>query len=78
MERATLELVGATCTSCAIGITHMGRRINGVEEIDVDRATGEIHLDFDGNPETIEKIIGFVRAIGYDATVRQTASQPGG
>lgn len=74
MERATFDLIGATCTSCAIGIEHMGRRIHGVEEIVVDRGSSEIHLDFDGNPQTVEKIIGFIRAIGYDATVRETVT----
>lgn len=62
-----MELVGATCTSCSIGIEHMGRRIKGVEEIYVDRQTGQIHMLFDGNQETVDKIINFVQAIGYDA-----------
>lgn len=62
-----MELIGATCTSCSIGIEHMGRRIKGVEEIYVDRQTSEIHMAFDGNQDTVDKIINFVRAIGYDA-----------
>lgn len=70
MERATFDLVGATCTSCSIAVEHMGRRIKGVEEIEVDRQTGEIHMDFDGNPATIDKIINFVQAIGYDAHLK--------
>jgi len=47
----------------------MGRRIKGVEDIWVDRQTGQIFMDFDGNPATEEKIIGFVQAIGYDANL---------
>ena len=50
----------------------MGRRLKGVEDIFVDRQTGEIHLSFDGNPSTIERITGFVRAIGYEATLKAT------
>lgn len=71
METAILELQGATCTSCSIGIEHMGRRIKGVDHIQVDRGTGEIHLEWDGNPATVEKIQGFVKAIGYEATLRE-------
>jgi copper chaperone CopZ len=67
MKRATFELVGATCTSCSIGIEHMGRRIKGVEEIWVDRQTGTIYMDFDGNSATVDKITQFVQAIGYQA-----------
>lgn len=47
----------------------MGRRIKGVEDIWVDRQTGQIFMDFDGNPATEEKIINFVQAIGYDANL---------
>jgi cation transport ATPase len=71
METAILDLQGATCTSCSIGIEHMGRRIKGVENIDVHRGSGEIHLEWDGNPATVEKIQGFVQAIGYEATLRE-------
>lgn len=69
MKTATLSLAGATCTSCSIGIVHMARRLPGVDTAQVDRATGTLHLDFDGNPETIRKIRGFVQAIGYDITL---------
>jgi copper chaperone CopZ len=69
MERATFDLIGATCTSCSIGIEHMGRRIKGVEDIWVDRQTAQIYMDFDGNPATVDKVINFVQAIGYDANL---------
>jgi copper chaperone CopZ len=71
MEHATFDLIGATCTSCSIGIEHMGRRIKGVEDIYVDRQTSEIHMDFDGNQDTVDKIINFVEAIGYEARLRE-------
>lgn len=75
MEKAILDLVGATCTSCSIGIEHLGRRIKGVSEITVDRGSGEIHLSYDGNPATVEKITNYVQAIGYEAKLRESASQ---
>lgn len=54
----------------------MARRLPGVDTARVDRATGTLHLDFDGNPQTISKIRGFVQAIGYDITLDST-SPPG-
>ncbi len=66
-----LDLIGATCTSCALGIEHMGRRLAGVEEIHVDRGAGTIHIDYDGTSDTIGKIQDFVRAIGYEARLRE-------
>lgn len=73
---AELKLEGATCTSCALGIEHMGRRLKGVQEIEVDRGNATIKLEFDGNPVTIEKIVQFVQAIGYDAKPVGPAVQP--
>jgi len=70
-----MDLVGATCTSCVFGIEHMGRRIKGVEDIEVDRTNGEIRLEFDGNPATVEKIVQFVEAIGYEARPRETVTR---
>lgn len=70
METAILDLVGATCTSCSIGIEHLGRRIKGVSEITVERGKGEIHVSYDGNPATVQKIINYVQSIGYEATHR--------
>ncbi|MFP4300947.1 MAG: heavy-metal-associated domain-containing protein [Spirochaetaceae bacterium] len=71
MQHKTFDLEGANCTSCKIGIEHMGRRLKGVEDITVDRQNGTIELDFDGNPETVEKIVEFVERIGYEATPRE-------
>lgn len=76
MNKAILDLKGATCTSCSIGIEHMARRIKGVDHIQVDRGSGEIHLEYDGNTATVEKIQGFVQAIGYEATVRTDEPVP--
>ena len=70
MTRATFDLIGATCTSCSIGIEHMGRRIKGVDDIWVDRQESTIYMDFDGNPATVDKITEFVKAIGYEARYR--------
>lgn len=67
MKRAIFELIGATCTSCSIGIEHMGRRIKGVDEIWVDRQESKIYMDYDGNHGTVKKIANFVQAIGYEA-----------
>lgn len=76
MKRATFDLIGATCTSCSIGIEHMGRRIRGVEDVWVDRQESKIYMDFDGNPATVDKIADFVKAIGYEAQLVEEAAVP--
>ncbi len=79
-HRAILDLQGGTCTSCTITIEHVGRRITGVTDIFVDRGTSTIQVEYDGNHEVLEKIVGLVDRIGYEASVRatDTADVPAG
>lgn len=72
IKHAQIELVGATCTSCAIGIEHMGQKLEGVHDIWVDKKASCIHVDYDGNVTELEKICDFVHRIGYQANIIQT------
>jgi copper chaperone CopZ len=69
-KKAVLDLEGAHCASCAYTIEHLGRKVDGVKDIRVVAATGEAHVDFEGNPGSLEKIVEIVRHIGYDASIR--------
>lgn len=71
---AILDLDGASCTSCVYTIEHLGKRIRGVKDIFVDRGTSQIQLDYDGNQETVEKLISIVQKIGYNAALRTDLS----
>ncbi len=71
-KHAILDLNGATCTSCVIAIEHLGRRVQGINDITVDRATSTIQVEYDGNREALDKICEFVERIGYSAEVRTT------
>ena len=72
-KKAILDLEGANCTSCAITIEHLGRKMNGISDIFVDRATNTIQVEYDGNEELLTKICDLVDRIGYHAEVRTTA-----
>ncbi len=69
-KKAVLDLEGGTCTSCSIAIEHFGRKLTGVSEIYVDRGSSTIQLQYDGDPGTIDKIVGMVERIGYSAALR--------
>lgn len=69
-KQAILDLEGANCTSCSIAIEHIGRRLDGVAEIRVDRAKSVIHVGYRGDGAVLEKLCDFVRHIGYNATIR--------
>ncbi len=71
-KKAVLDLVGANCTSCAITIEHVGRRLDGITDIFVDRGTSTIQIEYDGNRESLDRICDVVERIGYEATIRAT------
>jgi copper chaperone CopZ len=71
-KKAILDLKGASCTSCAITIEHVGRRLEGISDIFVDRGTSTIQIEYDGNRESLERICDVVDRIGYEATIRTT------
>jgi copper chaperone CopZ len=69
-KSAVLDINGANCASCAYAIEHLGRKIQGVSHIKVDAARQEIHVQYAGNPGSLDRIAEIVRRLGYDATVR--------
>lgn len=69
-KKAVLNLIGATCTSCAITIEHVGKKMEGVSDIFIDRATSTIQVAYDGNREVLERICDLVDRIGYEANVQ--------
>ena len=69
-KTAILDVNGANCASCAYAIEHLGRKVQGVRDIKVDAAHREIHLRYEGNPGSLERICEVVRRLGYEAKVR--------
>ena len=72
LVQGVLDITGATCSSCAYTIEHAGRKIQGVEKIFVDVNAKEVHVSYDGNRESLEKVAQIVHTLGYDATVRDS------
>lgn len=71
-KKAILDLEGATCTSCSIAIEHFGKRLDGVNDIYVDRGTSTINLEYSGDQEILDKLCNLVERLGYSASVRTT------
>jgi copper chaperone CopZ len=69
-KTAILDVNGANCASCAYAIEHLGRKVQGVTEIKLDAAHGEIHVRYQGNPGSLERISEVVSRLGYEASVR--------
>jgi copper chaperone CopZ len=69
-KRAILDLKGAHCASCAYTIEHLGRKIEGIEKVRVISDKQEIHVEYGGNPGSLERIVEIVKLIGYSASIR--------
>ena len=69
-KRAVLDLEGAHCASCAYTIEHLGRKVQGVQDIRVVADKGEVHVAYEGNPGSLERIVEIVKLIGYSASIR--------
>ena len=72
-QHAVMDLIGATCTSCSIAVEHLARRLNGVADAYVDRATRTIHVAY-YDAHVLERIKEFVGQLGYKATIREKES----
>jgi copper chaperone CopZ len=70
LKRAVIDVDGAHCASCAFTIEHLGRKVDGVKDIRVVTGNGEIHVSFEGNPGSLERIVQIVKHLGYEASIR--------
>ncbi|MFP4643127.1 MAG: cation transporter [Spirochaetales bacterium] len=76
-KKAILDLQGGTCTSCSIAIEHFAKRLDCIQFVEVDRGASEIHVEYNGDTTCLDKIIGMVQKIGYEAWLRDAdISQP--
>jgi copper chaperone CopZ len=66
-KRARLKLTGATCPSCTHAIQHAGKKLKGVENVEVDPVEKIIDLDYSGSEDAVEAIRDLVDRLGYSA-----------
>lgn len=62
-----LKLNGATCPSCVYAIQHAGRKLKGVDRIEVDPLKKTIDLDYSGDDTVVEQVRDMVDKLGYSA-----------
>jgi copper chaperone CopZ len=67
---AVLDLEGGNCAACTYTIEHLGRKVQGVSDVRVDAGSGEIQVQYEGNPGSLEQIAQIVKRLGYEARVR--------
>ncbi len=74
-ERLTLKIGGMSCASCAQTIEKALRKIDGIQEANVNLATEKAALSYDPSQVTPEKIKEVIEETGYQVLGREEARE---
>jgi Cu+-exporting ATPase len=66
LRKASIKIVGMTCTSCAQAIERGLSKAEGVDRASVNFATETAYVEYDGKAITEKELVEVVRDTGYD------------
>jgi Cu+-exporting ATPase len=67
MEKKKLNINGMTCTACAATIERQLGKLDGVEEVAVNFATEQMHIQYNEDALMLNDILSAVDQVGYEA-----------
>jgi copper chaperone CopZ len=76
--RATFEIRGMACSSCAATVRAMLLRTPGVTRADISAERAEGVVEFDAARVAPAELIAVVERLGYRARLKGMADEPGG
>ncbi|WP_010236562.1 heavy metal translocating P-type ATPase [Clostridium arbusti] len=68
----TLKIEGMTCAACAKAVERVSKKLNGVEEANVNLATEKLNISFDEAKVSIPDIQKVIEKAGYKALIEAT------
>ena len=74
LEVVAFPIEGMTCASCVNRITRFLRKVDGVEEANVNLATESATVRYDGSRVDVAGLVAAVEAAGYTARVDRLAA----
>ncbi|MBB5147899.1 MULTISPECIES: copper chaperone CopZ [Ureibacillus] len=66
MENVTLQVKGMSCNHCVKAVEGSVGALDGVQEVKVNLAAGEVNVTFDQSKVTIDQIKETIDEQGYD------------
>lgn len=69
-QTVTLSVTGMTCAACPITIKKALKKVDGVENIEVNLEKKEAVVTFDDAKTTVEALLEATTNAGYPSTVR--------
>jgi len=67
IESASLKFFGAACPTCAYAIQHIGGKLAGVKDIEIDPIESVIHINYSGSNKVVSEVQNLVNKLGYRA-----------
>ena len=67
MDRKKFDVVGMTCSACVAHVEKSVRKLNGVQDVNVNLLTNSMTVDFDQKTLSTQDIILSVEDAGYEA-----------
>lgn len=71
MKRECYDITGMTCASCSAAVERVTRKMEGVQESNVNLATNKMTITYDESKVSPEDIIGRVEKAGFGAALEQ-------
>ncbi len=78
MQTELLKVTGMTCGGCTNNVGRALKAINGVGNVSVSLATGEVTVEFDERVTSPAQLKSAVTAAGYGVDTINTAHRPQG
>lgn len=68
----TFDIQGMTCAACARAVERASKKLDGVEEANVNLATEKLNIDFDEEKVSVNDIQNAIEKAGYKALTEST------
>ena len=75
MRKTKFAIQGMTCSSCSAHVEKAVKKLQGIQEINVNLLSNSMVVSYDERIITESKIIEAVRASGYGASIEKKQSE---
>lgn len=65
MENVTLNVQGMSCGSCGNKVNGSIRKLEGIEDVQVNVAAGEVAVSFDEARVAVDQVVAAIESHGY-------------
>lgn len=72
MTKKTIKIEGMTCAACSKAVERVTKKLDGVNESNVNLATEKLNIEFDENKISLEDIMSSIDNAGYKAKLDST------